>query len=68
MIEKNVVTESVRDRLLDEFDLIDTTFAVEKTDATQFSNLDLLTKLDRVVLKSTYFLTAIISMIFLLIM
>ena len=31
MIEKNVkITDSVRERLLNEFDLIDTTFAVEK--------------------------------------
>ena len=53
MIKKNAITDSIRERLLNEFDIIDTTFAVEKTDVTQFSKVDLLTKLDRVVLKST---------------
>merc|ERR1711871_867278 len=53
MIKTHAVTESVKQRLVKEFDVIDSAFAVEKSDVTQFTQLDFLTKLDRVVLKST---------------
>ena len=53
MMEKNIVTDSVRTRLMGEFDLIDEYFSVDTTDGRKLDKLDVLTKLDRVVLKST---------------
>ena len=53
MMKNNIVTDSVRTRLMGEFDLIDEYFSVDTTDGRKLDKLDVLTKLDRVVLKST---------------
>jgi len=53
VIKINTVTGSVRERLLSEFDLIDEYFSIGQTVASKLDKLDILTKLDQVVLKST---------------